>query len=178
MGQGSGTGRGSAAPPRVTPARPGNGRAPGRVAPVLAAVLLLDLVSGAALASTPATFDTAPEDLPRFTEAEAARDPLGAEARCRSFLTALYRRLRTQGANPAWDPTEGQAEPLNWVMDAYFTLPPASAGVRAAKAATGDMTRAYLDAFGPAALASALPDDPLYKNDKQVCDGVLGLGAD
>ena len=38
--------------------------------------------------------------------------------------------------------------------------------------------KTYLDAFGPAAFAGALPDDPLYQNDKAVCDGVLGLGAE
>lgn len=144
-------------------------------ATALAGILCITLP---AIASTPASFDPRPEDLPQFTEELAERDPLAAEARCRSFLTALYHRLRTQGANPSWDPSEGQAEPLEWVMETYFTLPPASAGVRAAHAATGDMTRAYLDAFGPAALASALPDDPLYQNDKSICEGVLGLAAD
>lgn len=178
MGQRPGTGCGNAVPLRAPHARLGNGGAPGRIAPAFAALILLDLVAGAAVASTPATFDTAPEDLPAFTEELAARDPLVAEARCRSFVTALYHRLRTHGANPAWDPSEGQAEALDWVMEAYFTLPPASAGVRAARAASGDMIRAYLDSFGPAASASALPDDPLYRNDKQVCDGVLGLGRD
>ena len=178
MGQRPGTGCSFAATVCAPHARPGNGRAPGRIANAVAVLLLLDLVAGTALASTPATFDTAPEDLPAFTEEMAARDPLTAEARCRSFVTALYHRLRTHGANPAWDPSEGQAEALDWVMEAYFTLPPASAGVRAARAASGDMIRAYLDSFGPAALASALPDDPLYKNDKQVSDGVLGLSAD
>lgn len=175
MGHRPGTGRGSAATPRAPHARSAKGKALGRVANAVAALFILDLVSGAAMASTPATFDATPEDLPAFTAELAARDPLTAEARCRSFVTALYHRLRTHGANPAWDPSEGQAEALDWVMEAYFTLPPASAAVRAANAGAGDMTRAYLDAFGPAALASALPDDPLYRNDKAVCDGVLGL---
>lgn len=171
------TGRETATARRVNPpsAGPlsGSGLRFGAVA--LAATLCLVPPT---FASSPATFDPPPEELPQFTEEMAARDPLAAEARCRSFLTALYHRLRTHGANPAWDPSEGQAEPLDWVMKAYFTLPPASAGVRAADAAAGDMTRAYLDAFGPAALASALPDDPLYRNDKMICERVLGLGSD
>lgn len=159
------------APPAGAPARCG----PGSGAAALAVILCL---APAAFASTPATFNPPPEELPQFTREMAARDPLAAEARCRSFLTALYHRLRTHGANPAWDPAEGQAEPLDWVMTAYFSLPPASAGVRAANVAAGDMTRAYLDAFGPTALASALPDDPLYRNDKTICEEVLGLGSD
>lgn len=174
MGQLPGTGPDTAAPSPVS--RPHT--RPGRLVLAVAAALTLDLVAGAGGASTPATFDMTTEELPQFTAEQAARDPLAAEARCRSFLTALYRRIRTHSANPAWDPSEGQAEPLNWVMEAYFDLPPASAGVRAAHALSGDMIRAYLDAFGPAAFAGALPDDPLYQNDKAVCDGVLGLGAE
>lgn len=170
------TGRAEAAEPGVIASRARPLRVCGRCAAPVALAGILSLAPPV-VASTPATFDPPPEDLPQFTEELAAQDPLAAEARCRSFLAALYHRLRTQGANPAWDPSEGQAEPLEWVMETYFGLPPASAGVRAADAATGDMTRAYLDAFGPGALAGALPDDPLYRNDKTICEGVLGLVA-
>ncbi len=131
-----------------------------------------------ARSSTPATFDTPPQQLPLLTVEMALRDPLAAEARCRSFLTALYHRLRTHGSNPAWDLDAGTAEPLEWALEAYFTLPPASAAVRAADLLAGDLTRAYLDAFGPAARPSSLPDDPLYRNDKAICEGVLGLARD
>ena len=176
------TGRAKAAACRVNPPcarhRTGCGPSARSVVGPAAALAGFLCVTSPALSSTPATFDPRPEDLPQFTNELAARDPLAAEARCRSFLTALYHRLRTQGANPSWDPSEGQAEPLVWVMETYFTLPPASAGVRAAHAATGDMTRAYLDAFGPAAVPNSLPDDPLYLNDKAICEGVLGLVDD
>lgn len=174
MGQHPGTGRNAPATlpvdlPRARPRRLG-----GTSAFAVTAVAALNLVALPGFASTPATFDAAPEELSQFTAEEARRDPLAAQTRCRAFVTALYHRLRTQGANPAWDPAEGRAEPLEWVMEAYFTLPPATAGARAASTGA-DMTRAYLDAFGPAALASVLPDDPLYRNDKAICDGVLGL---
>jgi len=113
-----------------------------------------------------------------LTEEMAAQDPLAAEARCRAFLAALYHRLRTHGANPARAPGRAATEPLEWVPEAFFALPPASPGVRAANAAAGDLTRAYLNAFGPAAGLSALPDDPLYRNDKTICEGVLGIARD
>ena len=31
---------------------------------------------------------------------------------------------------------------------------------------------------GPAAVPNALPDDPLYRNDKTICEGVLGLAGE
>ena len=135
------------------------------------------MVAGPSTASTPATFDSQPGDLSPLTEEMAALDPLAAEARCRSFLTALYRRHRVLKSNPAWGPDPDHAAPLDWVLEAFFALPPASPGVREADAAAGDLTRAYLDAFGPAAVPNALPDDPLYRNDKTICEGVLGLAS-
>jgi len=128
--------------------------------------------------STPKSFDTPPDDLPPLTEEMAALDPLAAEARCRSFLAALYHRHRWVPRSPAWAPDDPESEPLAWVFDVFFALPPASPGVRAAHAAAGDLTRAYLDAFGPGVQADALPHDPLYRNDKSVCAGVLGLPGD
>ena len=172
-------GRDRAAFPRVIPARPRTRSIRGPVAGVLSAVALaaLSLAPNPTPASTPATFDSQPEDLPMLTEEMAALDPLAAEARCRSFLNALYHRHQVLKSNPAWGPEPEHAAPLDWVLDVFFALPPASPGVRAADAAAGDLTRRYLDAFGPAAVPNSLPDDPLYLNDKIICEGVLGLGG-
>ena len=142
------------------------------------AAAVLGLAVGPAIGSTPATFDSQTENLPMLTEEMAALDPLAAEARCRSFLTALYHRHRVLKSNPALGPEPDHAAPLDWVLEVFFALPPASAGVREADAAAGDLTRAYLDAFGPAAAPTALPDDPLYRNDKTICEGVLGLSGE
>lgn len=163
-------------PGRAHPAAPGprphNGRLP-------LALCLACAPLAAPEASTPSQIDTSPEPLPAFTTEFARADPFAAEARCRAFVTALYHRLRTESANPARAHSAAEAfsgsGPLAWVTEAYVTLPPASAPVRAAAQSYGDQTRAYLDAFGPAALADTLPSDPLYQNDRQICAGLLGL---
>ncbi len=154
--------------------------------PHLAARLALVVLASTLLASAPAggsaprttAFDTIPDELVPLTQDMATRDPLATEARCRSFLAALYHRHRALCSNPAWAPDDPATGPLEWVPDAFFTLPPASPGVRAAHAAAGDLTRAYLDAFGPGSQIDALPYDPLYRNDKSICTGILGLPHD
>ncbi len=153
-------------------------RNPARAA--LAALACAFLTSAPAGGSAPkdVAFDAPPDALAPLTPEMATLDPLATEARCRSFLAALYHRHRALRSNPAWAPDDPATGPLEWVLEAFFTLPPASPGVRAADTAAGDLTRAYLDAFGPGNQADALFHDPLYRNDKSVCDGVLGLPQD